>query len=412
MKKTFTTLVLLCTLGFTQVNAQECFFLKNVLDTLYQINPSTGLLVQSSLPTDFSNQSFHGYLNSIDPSGRRYMFVTLLSDTSFDDFGLKVIDLDSMQMSSVPLSGYEAASPGLGQFSFHGLEYGAIADQLYLAPISGDSLYAIDMNSGQVSAQQAIPNFSNTYSYLQTFYQSEQRYAMIGLDDNGQRRFYQIDLDDDTTYISSPMSFAEPLRGLEVSDMTGKYYAVSDADQQFYEIDPLTGSMTALFAIPAYQNAFGYLHSYDYNAEQYLLVGLDSSSNLQLFSIFPTSGTINSVPFPVPLAAYFGLEATNTLYIARMLNQLNPTSIEPNAKPLFRLFPNPTRGQLKLSMQEALPVEMAVYDLSGKLLYQNAFAPQGQIELRLAGFAAGTYLLKAWSLVDGRIWQERFVILP
>lgn len=344
MKKTFSSFVLLFLLGFSQINAQECFFLKNVLDTLYQINPSSGLLVETPLATDFPNQSFFGYLSSIDPVGRRYMYITRLSDTTFDSFGLKVIGLDSIQVSSVPLSGYEAASPGLGQFSFHGLEYGAITDKLYMAPVSGDSLYSIDMSSGAVAAEKEIPGFASTYSYLQTFYQSEQRYAMIGIDDNGQRRFYQIDIDDDTIMVSPPLNFAEPLRGLEVSDFTGKYYAVSDADQQFYEIDPITGTFTALFQLGSYQNAFGYLHTFDYNADQYLIVGIDSTSNLQLYSVFLSSGTIITTPFPVPLAGYYGLEATNTQYIAKVLDDLNnnPTSID-GPEPLFQVFPNPTK---------------------------------------------------------------------
>jgi len=411
MKKTFIPFLLLFALSFSQANAQECFFLKNVLDTLYQINPSTGFLSETPLATDYPNQSFYGYLSSIDPAGRRYMYITQLSNTSFDSFGLKVVGLDSMQITSVPLSGYELASPGLGQFSFHGLEYGAIADQLYLAPISGDSLYAIDMATGFVSAQQQIPNFASTYAYLHTFHQSEQRYAMIGVDNNGQKRFYQIDIDDDTSYVSPPLNFSDPLRGLEVSDITGKYYAVSDNDQQFYEIDPITGTFTALFQLGSYQSAFSYLHTYDYNADQYLIVGLDSSSSLQLYSVFPASGTISSTPFPVPLAGYYGLEATNTQYIAKMLDELNTTSID-EPEPLFQVFPNPTRTRLRLAFKASMPVQLAIYDVGGRLLSQNAYPPLSKLEIKLDEYPAGTYLVRLVDLNSGRAWQERFVILP
>ncbi len=407
--------MLLFVLGTSQINAQECFFLKNVLDTLYQINPITGLLVETPMATDFPGQSFFGYLSSIDPAGRRYMFVTRLTDTSFDSFGLKVIDLDSMQTTSVPLSGYEAVSPGIGQFSFHGLEYGVIADKLYMAPVSGDSLYSIDMTSGAVCAEKEIPGFARTYSYLQTFYQSEQRYAMIGLDDNGQRRFYQIDIDDDTILVSPPLNFAEPLRGLEVSDFTGKYYAVSDDDQQFYEIDPITGSMTALFQLGSYQNALGYLHTFDYNADQYLIVGMDSTNSLQLYSVFLSTGTVISSPFPVPLGAFFGLEATNTQYIAKMLEDLNnnnnTTSID-EIEPLFQVFPNPTKNRLSIELEIAAPIQLGIYDLEGKLLSQNAYPPQIKHEVKLGDYPAGTYLIQVQDLRNGRTWQERFVILP
>lgn len=333
------------------------------------------------------------------------MYVTQLSDTSFDDFGLKVIQLDSQTISSVLLTDYEWASPGVGQFSFHGLEYGAIADELYLARVEGDSLYKIDMSTGQVSAVMGVPFFDNTYSYLHTFYQSEQRYAMIVSDASFQKRFVEIDIDDDTVYVSPPMTFSEPLRGLEVSEQTGEYFVVSDADQTFYKIDPSTGALLPQFPIPNYQNAFGYLHTFDFSTDQYLMVGMDSMQNLSLFSILPASNTVSQVPFPVPVAGYFGLEATNTLFIARMLEDLvadpdpdpdpNPTTSidEDRVSFPFELYPNPSADHMYLKWDEQETLQIELLDIQGKRHLTRSFERGQSINIQVSELPPGQYLL-------------------
>ncbi|MEL6593762.1 MAG: T9SS type A sorting domain-containing protein, partial [Bacteroidota bacterium] len=235
---------------------------------------------------------------------------------------------------------------------------------------------------------------------------------MIGIDTNGDRRFYQVDIDDDTTYVSPPMNFPEPLRALEVSDISGNYYVISDADQTFYEIDPINGTLTALFPIPGYQNALGYLHTFDYDTDQYLSVGMDTLGDLQLYSIFPASGTISSVPFPVPAAAYYGLEATNTQFIARMLNDLTPTtSLDKEFSRYFQLFPNPSQGQITLKSSLVAPLDLQVLSLEGKILWEGQMVGVQQ-RLDLPALPDGIYLIRITDSEKGRSWQQSFLLSP
>lgn len=315
-RHSFILLFFFALLSALPAQAQECFFLKNVLDTIYRVEPANGIVSADSLPTDFPGQSFFGYLATIDAIGRRYMFVSRTSPTNFNDFGLKIVDLDSMSISSVPLSNYQAASPGLGQ----GLEYGAIADQLYMAPVAGDSLYQIDYTTGVVSAVQEIPGFANTYSYLHTFYQSEQRYAMISTDaQGGQKRFFQVGLDT-----------------------------------------------------------------------------LDNDS-LSLFSIFPDSQMVNRIAFPFPKEGWFGLEATNTQFLARMVqnhNNGNTTGIfDRPTPPPFRVYPNPASAWINIEYPQAQATQMKLWDLHGRVVRRVNFNRDEATRLSLEGLARGTYLL-------------------
>ncbi|MEM7654687.1 MAG: hypothetical protein AAF399_01050 [Bacteroidota bacterium] len=312
--------------------AQQSFFVKNVLDSLYQIN-GTGQVQAATISPDYPTQGYFGYLTTIDGFHRNYMMITRLSDTDLDSFGLKIIGLDSLDITNVPLSNYVSPFPGPGQFSFHGLEYGALADRVYLAPTFGDSLFQIDLTTGMVSGAMEIPIFENTYSYLHTFHQSEQRYAMIATDAQYQKRFFQVDLDDDTVLISPPMNFPEPLRALEYSEQTDRYYVVSDADQFIYSIDPLTGILTPEIQIPGYQSAFGYLHTVDVGLDLYQFVGVDTSgfSSVRMWTYQPSTGQISSVPFPYPQAGFYGLEATNTAFLSRLVEEAEAptTAVEP-----------------------------------------------------------------------------------
>lgn len=411
----YLSLLLVFTLFVSNLIGQECFYMKNEVDTLFRVNPTTGTLTAAGITPDFAGQGVFGYLHSIDGLGRRYMFITRISDTSFDDFGLKIIHLDTLGVTNIPLSGYP--NTGVGQFSFHGMEYGAMADKVYLAPVSadagGDSLYQIDITTGLVAPVQQIPGFANTYSYLQTFWQSEQRYSMIATDTAGQERLFQIDLDDDTTYVSPPLTFQEPLRGLEVSETTGLFYVVSDFDQTLYSIDPATGVMTAEMLIPNYQSAFGYLHTFDFSTDRYMFVGIDTdpapNDSLSLFSIQPASGAMLRVDFPYPAAGFFGFEATNTQFITRLRDSLtsNPTTSIESALPTLevQLFPNPLTENSIIRLKEPEPTRLEVLGMNGQVLMQATYPPQTAIKLgALRTLPAGVYWIRIQGSVSGKTW--------
>jgi hypothetical protein len=354
---------------------QECFFLKNVLDTLYQASPVDGSLQANPLPTDYNGQQFYGYLATIDAIGRRYIYGTLLSPTDFSSYGLKIVDLDSMTVTTLPLSNFQRGALSPNYFFYNGLEYGAIQDQLYIASTQEDSLFKIDLQTGVLAPVQHIPNFSSPYAYLTTFHQSEERYAMIGLDSLGEKRFYQVDLDDDTTYVSPPMNFPEPIRALEVSEATGQYYVINDVDKMYYEVDPDSGLLRPLFPIPGLAGSFGYLHTFDFGANQHIFVGRDSSANdsLRLYSIFPATQTIIKQAFPLPALVFFGLEATNTQFLARMV-QGTTSSLEGQVEAIpFTMYPNPAQSFLRLDWPQAPALQVELFDLSGKVLRKASF---------------------------------------
>ena len=96
--------------------------MKNEADSLFQFNPATGALAGAPITPDFPGQSVFSYLHTIDGLGRRYMYITRTSATSWNDFGLKIIHLDSLTTTTLPLDGFQAVSPGVGQFSFQGME--------------------------------------------------------------------------------------------------------------------------------------------------------------------------------------------------------------------------------------------------------------------------------------------------
>lgn len=390
--------------------------MKNEADSLFQINPATGTLIGAPVTQDFPGQTVFGYLHTIDGLGRRYMYITRTSATSWTDFGLKIIHLDSLTTTTIPLDGYQAVSPGVGQFSFHGMEYGVLSDQVYIAPISamsaGDSLYQVDMTTGLVSPVQQIPGFSNTYSYLHTFWQSEQRYAMIASDTAGQKRLFQVDLDDDTTYVSGPLTFGEPLRAMEFSETTGMYYVVSDMDQTLYSIDPATGTMTALYVIPDYAFAFGYLHTFDFSTDRYLFVGSDNdpapNDSLSLFSIQPSTSTTQRIGFPFPEAGFFGLEATNSLFIARLMDSLNTTTtaVQQELQALdVSFFPNPLTATSKIRFEKPEPVRLQLLSMEGKILQSMSYPATQEISLgEWTQLAAGIYRIQLTGLLSQRVW--------
>ncbi len=71
---------------------------------------------------------------------------------------------------------------------------------------------------------------------------------------------------------------------------------------------------------------------------------------------------------------------------------------DPNSQPVFRLFPNPTDGhlQLQLELPEAMPVEIAVSDITGRVLqvHNHQQTDDSTLEFDLSAYASGVYLLR------------------
>jgi hypothetical protein len=63
------------------------------------------------------------------------------------------------------------------------------------------------------------------------------------------------------------------------------------------------------------------------------------------------------------------------------------------------LWPNPgtlgTNSQVRITAPETGPVDVTVYDVAGRLLFQQAVAPSTGLPLPSAGWATGAYLVRA-----------------
>jgi hypothetical protein len=63
----------------------------------------------------------------------------------------------------------------------------------------------------------------------------------------------------------------------------------------------------------------------------------------------------------------------------------------------FTLYPNPTRGELFVRLGHDQPVDVSLFDLSGRPLHQWNNVNGPEINLPIAQFAQGTYFVR----VDG-----------
>jgi subtilisin-like proprotein convertase family protein len=75
-----------------------------------------------------------------------------------------------------------------------------------------------------------------------------------------------------------------------------------------------------------------------------------------------------------------------------------PASIEDNSNLNFGLYPNPTKGNFSIQMNnvQADKVGIAVYDLRGRLIFDQSYSSNGTFnqEIQLANPQAGIYLVK------------------
>ena len=163
----------------------------------------------------------------------------------------------------------------------------------------------------------------------------------------------------------------------------------------FYEVDPVNGTLSPMLSIPSYMGAFGYLHTFDYSTDQYLMVGLDSNPGnfISLYSIFPSDSTISQVPFPTPQAGFFGLEAANTQFLAKMVSQpLSPEETEPQL-PVAEIYPNPAIDKLTIVWSEEEYVDVEIIDFSGDMYFQEEIFSNGECSISVEGIPPGEYLL-------------------
>ncbi len=94
------------------------------------------------------------------------------------------------------------------------------------------------------------------------------------------------------------------------------------------------------------------------------------------------------------------------------VREAGPNSISENTlEQEIALFPNPNNGQMTLSLSARLEgdVTVAVYDVSGALVFDRSLrSPQGNIDLLMSELSAGIYTLRLQAPAGGQ--TKRFVI--
>ncbi|GAA4812208.1 T9SS type A sorting domain-containing protein [Litoribaculum gwangyangense] len=66
---------------------------------------------------------------------------------------------------------------------------------------------------------------------------------------------------------------------------------------------------------------------------------------------------------------------------------------------LATIYPNPFEESVSISFNEDMErdIDVLVFDLSGKLIFSNKYAPSKNIQLQLDNISSGSYLLKVLS---------------
>lgn len=134
----------------------------------------------------------------------------------------------------------------------------------------------------------------------------------------------------------------------------------------------------------------------------------DGRSWLQVLAQVPAAGTSTSprnYTYPDARIARYGVPVV--YYRLRQIDRDGTVSYSPVAAlhlaPITTLavevWPNPgtlgTNSQVRITAPETGPVAVAVYDVAGRLLFQQAVAPGTDLSLPSANWATGAYLVRA-----------------
>jgi hypothetical protein len=69
---------------------------------------------------------------------------------------------------------------------------------------------------------------------------------------------------------------------------------------------------------------------------------------------------------------------------------------ETNTEGRIDIFPNPTTGTLtvRTEIQQAVGASIQLFDVNGRMVYQQAFPALNEFSIRLDGVPSGIYLLR------------------
>lgn len=90
---------------------------------------------------------------------------------------------------------------------------------------------------------------------------------------------------------------------------------------------------------------------------------------------------------------------------------LSAVSVAEVAPTKGKVFPNPTKNELNILLEDGLIQDITLFDMTGKtLLYQSLSRQMAQHHLNLKDLGQGMYLLNV-RLTDGRVFKEKIVLM-
>lgn len=122
-----------------------------------------------------------------------------------------------------------------------------------------------------------------------------------------------------------------------------------------------------------------------------------SAVNSYTYFEIPISSTNTPARLVVDIASsnYSGTPVDgSTLFIDDLMLKNSPTSIGNVKRSLsFTVYPNPAKEILSVKLHEGItePIEVAIYDMAGRVLYNNSFAASDQINIPVSTFTPGIY---------------------
>ncbi|MEX2589888.1 MAG: T9SS type A sorting domain-containing protein [Chitinophagales bacterium] len=99
-------------------------------------------------------------------------------------------------------------------------------------------------------------------------------------------------------------------------------------------------------------------------------------------------------------------QGQNNLRREDYIEVLNTTSVSNNDKGIFNIYPNPAKNQLHINAQSSFE-QLRIFDLSGKILFQEISTPGNNKSIDISGLNAGHYFIE----VDGHS-VKKFIVLP
>ena len=214
---------------------------------------------------------------------------------------------------------------------------------------------------------------------------------------------------------------------LSAFGVEGKAYVGMGTDhdhlrKDWWAYDPSTLSWTEVASLPGTERTSA--STFVIQSRAYVVFGTNGGVLDELWEYNPFSDSWNvkssfggsarrdGIAFTIGDTAYAGLgkglsgkkQSFYRYYPA------GPVSVEENQSDLFKIYPNPVQESSVIQFSTLEEGNMAIYDMNGKLLYQNSFAAQ-TVPLAIDNLNSGTYLVSI-TLKNSQQTAQQLITLP